>query len=227
MKEVLRENNLKGYLDPGKYKFWSPSSGGDVVDLEFVDGGMFDNLGVLALLRRGCSTIIACNAADGDLMSKEMTETKWSSSYYDVAALFGEFEPYMPAIVLKKGYKNTVNSRSKVFANEEFGILMKEMTKLQEQGKPLVVRKKLQLIPNKLAGIYDKREVDMIFCFNGGVKDFEGILQSTPPGLAKNFPYVDTMDCDYSIETVNKLSLLNCYNLAEGLKNVKFDINEI
>jgi hypothetical protein len=227
MKEILRDNNLKGYLDPGKYKFWSPSSGGDVVDLEFVDGGMYDNLGVLALLRRGCSTIIACNAADGNLTSDEMTETKWSSSYYDVAALFGEFEPYMPAWVLKEGYKNTVNSRSKVFANEEFGILMKEMTDLQKHGKPLVVRKKLQLIPNELAGIYDKREVNMIFCFNGEVKEFEVNFEKKLSGLADNFPYVDTMECDYSIETVNKLSLLSCYNLAEGLKNLDFDINEI
>ncbi len=44
---------------------------------------------------------------------------------------------------------------------------MDEMRALRAQGKPLVVRKKLQVIPNPLAGVYESYEVDMIFCFNG------------------------------------------------------------
>eukprot|EP00978_Attheya_sp_CCMP212_P028807 scaffold100531_cov56-Attheya_sp.AAC.3 len=217
--------SIAGYVDPGKYKFWSPSSGGDVVDLEFVDGGMYDNLGVLALLRRGCSTVIVCNAADGNLTA--LTEDEWPSKYSDVAALFGKFKPPDPCLY-KDGYKNTVNPRSHVFAGEEFKILMKNMTNLQKEGRPLVVRKKYQLISNKFAGIYEAREVDMIFCFNGEVDSFEEQLSAKKvTGLKPEFPYIATFDCNFTVAQVNKLSLLNSYNLAEGLKNVSFDINDI
>jgi hypothetical protein len=226
------DRTITGYVDSGKYKYWSPSSGGDVVDLEFVDGGMYDNLGVLALFRRGCSTVIVCNAADANLLDKKVTEKEWPSKFYDVAALFGKFKPFMSPWFLKDGYKDTVDPRSHVFAGEEFEILMNDMIKLQKKGLPLVVRKNYTLIPNKLAGIYKAREVDMIFCFNGQVDSFEADLY--PEGGAKNvtglaplFPYVATGDCNYSVTQVNKLSLLNSYNLAEGLKNVSFDINDI
>jgi hypothetical protein len=72
----------------------------------------------------------------------------------------------------------------------------------------------------------------MIFCLNGEVDNFEEKLSPGEEarkvtGLAENFSYVSTTECDYSITQVSKLSLLDCYNLAEGLKNVNFDINEI
>jgi len=215
----LRQNDLSGFLDPGKYKFWSPTTGGEPVELSFVDGGMFDNLGVLAVLRRGCSTVIVCNACDVDVVDTAFKDV--ASKFYDVAALFGKSEPFMPDFLLKEGYKDTVNMRSQVFASEEFDgkpdSLMSQMRKRRREGKPLVVRKKLTLMVNELAGIYESRDVDMIFCFNGVVAEVD----------VNYDPYIDTTQCNYSKEEVSKLSALSSYTIVEGLKNVNFDIKQV
>lgn len=179
---------------------------------------MFDNLGVLALLRRGCSTVIVCDACDSDVV--ETSEEEVPSKFYAVAALFGRFEPFLPTWALKPGYKDTVNERSKVFAHEEFDSLMEDMRTLRNNGKPLVVRKKLKLLKNELAGIYESRDVDMIFCFNGVVDDFD---KDQDPFN----PHVDTTKNDYSIQDVHRLSSLASYNLVEGLNNVNFDIEQV
>ena len=64
----LRRSNLTGYFEPVRFQFWSPSTGGEKsTELELQDGGMFDNLGVLPLIRRGCSTIICCIAQGKDV----------------------------------------------------------------------------------------------------------------------------------------------------------------
>merc|ERR1711935_1319234 len=89
-------------------------------------------------------------------------------------------------LLYKKSYIETLNERSQVFEKKEFMILMKEMKDLQSKGKPLVVRKKLKLIPNKYAGIFESREVDMIFCFNGEVKEFDDRAEE-PESLSNGF----------------------------------------
>lgn len=166
-KEELRRTDLSGYFNPSNFKWWSPTTGGPPVDLNFVDGGMFDNLGVLALLRRRCSTIIVCNAIDVDVMDVQKPK-KLAHKCYDLASLFGRgMSPVVPKPLAKKGYIDTVNERSQVFASEELDSLMDEMRALRTQGKPLVVRKMLPVIPNPLAGVHESYEVDMIFCFNG------------------------------------------------------------
>lgn len=42
-----------------------------------------------------------------------------------------------------------------------------------------------------------------------------------------DFPYVDTLKCDYTSQEVSKLASLSSYNLVEGLKNVGFDIEQV
>ncbi len=166
-KEELRRTDLSGYFNPSNFKWWSPTTGGPPIDLNFVDGGVYDNLGVLALLRRRCSTIIVCNANDADVLDLQKPK-KLAVKCYDLASLFGRgMSPVVPRPLAKKGYIDTFNERSQVFASEELDFLMEEMRDLRTQGKPLVVRKKLPVIPNPLAGVYESYEVDMIFCFNG------------------------------------------------------------
>lgn len=226
--KALKEHDLSGFTEPGKYKWWSPSTGGEPHELNFVDGGMFDNLGVLAVLRRGCSTVLVCDACDGDVV--ETPEEDVSSKFYDVAALFGKSKPFMPEWMLKKGYKDTVNERSQVFEAKEFDALMNDMRELRKAGKPLVVRKKLTLQVNEMAGIFESREVDMIFCFNGLVEEFEEDKRTRDrKGNIEpaQFPYIDTTLNDYSVTDVQKLSHLNAYNLLEGLKNADFDISQV
>jgi hypothetical protein len=168
----FRRTDLSGYLDPSKFQFWSPSTGGAPVEINLVDGGMYDDLGVLALLRRKCSTIIVCDASKSDVLDVK-TPKQLSEEYYAVASLFGRGTAAgLPEQFVKKGYKDTFNERSQVFAHEELDSLMDEMRALRKQGKPLVVRKKPRVIPNPLAGVYDSYDVDMIFCFTGIVEEF-------------------------------------------------------
>ena len=196
------------------------------MDLAFVDGGLYDNLGALAVLRRGVSTIIICDACDTDLSKTCDWELK--QKYSDVACLFGEGVPFSGKLITKKSYSKTLNERSKIFDSNEFMLLMKDMRKLQKDGKPLVRRKKMKLLQNKLAGFYESREVDVIFCFNGKVQDFEDKVKTAPKeGVDKEFPYFSTFKCDYNTQEVNKLSSLCSYSLVEGLKNVGFSINQV
>ena len=113
-----------------------------------------------------CDTDV-CNGSIFDPKIDTIIEENCCVKYYDVASLFGRGKSIIKDIFVKKGYKDTLNDRSKVFAPEEFDSLMKEMRALRMQGKPLVVRKKLPIIPNPLAGVYESYEVEMIFCFNG------------------------------------------------------------
>ena len=96
-------------------------------------------------------------------------------------------------------YRDTLNKRSKVFEEKEFFSLLKDMRELRAQGKPLVRRKTLQLQTNTLAGIYESRPVDMIFCFNQAVDGFDcgktfpwNFLPSWIPGGPEDFPYFDS-----------------------------------
>ena len=42
-----------------------------------------------------------------------------------------------------------------------------------------------------------------------------------------DFPYIDTLKCNYTSAEVSKLSSLSSYNIVEGLKNVGFDIEQV
>jgi hypothetical protein len=212
------------YLESGRYSWWSPTTGGDPIDLTFLDGGMYDPLGALAVLRRGVSTLVICDAAGYDVLTVKKKDIP--KRYCDVAYLFGVGASYVPRLLQKKSYTDTVNERSQVFAKEEFMILYNEMLTLRREGKPLVVRKKLTLIPNKYAGIEESREVDVIFCFNSRVNEFDDRAKE-PKNRNKKFPYFSTFQCDYNLDDVNRLSSLSSYSLVEGLKNVDFDIDQV
>lgn len=218
------KEDVKGFLDSGKYKWWSPSSGGKSVELNFVDGGMFDNLGVLALLRRGCSTLIVCVSCDSDVVLTKANDVY--ANFNDVSSLFGLSKPYIPPWLLQAGFKNELNKRSQVFESEEFEILMDEMRKLRNENKPLVVRKKFELLVNEKAGIYESREVDMIFCFNSSLEPVKELHEMEQKGEF-TFPYFSVYKCDYTDTEVRQLCDLSAYSLVEGLKNVGFDISQV
>ena len=128
----------------------------------------------------------------------------------------------------KSFYEEVVNPRSQVFAEEEFDVLMDNFVDLKRQGKPnnwWVVRKKLMAYANEKAGLFEDREIDMIFVLNSHVQEFEDGLsdeakrlsehksrsvfhRGTSSPIDKDFPYISSAIVDYSIEEVNKLSHL-------------------
>lgn len=42
-----------------------------------------------------------------------------------------------------------------------------------------------------------------------------------------DFPYINTLKCNYTSAEVSKLSSLSSYNIVEGLKNVGFDVEQV
>jgi len=106
---LTRINDIIGYLNPGKKHItycsrlhkWdkcvpqpklqhpqASSSGGHQqqevthIELHFVDGGLFNNIGTLSLLRRKCSTIILCYATISDVLEVAKPE-KLHADYDD------------------------------------------------------------------------------------------------------------------------------------------------
>ena len=233
---LFQDSNVVEYFKTGTAKWWCPSSGKEPKRLNFVDGGLFDNLGALAVLRRGVDTILICNATDGDVDAEDSVAT-----FHDIAALFGLGEPFKtPDWIAKDGYKNYINKRGKVFDEKEFKLLIDDMKKLKEKGKPLVRHKKLMVHKNRFAGILADHYVDVIFCFNGPCDDFDRLSKREADGwwpfrrvfpyIKTNFPLFHTFQCDYSVKEVNALSSICSYTLVEGLKNLeklgKFDIDK-
>lgn len=207
------------FLDPGKCVFWSPSSGGKPVELALVDGGLYDNLGLHAILRRGRPTAIVCIACDGDVMTDD-----WSTTFPDFTSYFGNRKSKWYDFLFKEFYKaKSINERCRVFDPLEMDSIVKDLKKLSKEGKPLVVRKKLMIIPNDKVGIYKDGEVDIIFCFNGRVEDWnEGLNENVSVRLGEDFPLFSTLKTHYELDEVNALAHLSSYSLVEGLRSVKF-----
>lgn len=112
-------NLLGGLGDASLYNFWSPTSGGASQQFGFVDGALYDNSGVVALLRRGCKTVICCVAVDSDVT------TDIKKTWYDFANLFGVAKQ---SNVGEKAFE-TYNSRNQVFESKEWDVLTKVFEK--------------------------------------------------------------------------------------------------
>lgn len=219
-------------MEPGNYRFWSPDAGGAPTPIQLVDGGLLDNLGVLALLRRQCSTLLVCNAAGSAVTANPK---KWGSDFADVAALFGRQVSQLPwgfRWLGKKSFHDTINKRSQVFEASEFDVLMGEMHELQKAKNVSVVRKTMNVLANPEAGIFEPTKVDVIWLFNSEVAAFEDEFHksakaSTEFHIDKAFPYYSTFDVNYTPGDVNKFAHLCAYQMVEGLNSVGFDINTV
>ena len=107
-----------GLMDSAKYNFWSPTSGGPSQTFGFFDGCLYDNSGTIALLRRGCKTVICCVAVDSDVDNKNGVENTW----YDFANLFGaSTTTNFDEVVL-----STYNEMNQVFERNKWDELIKE-----------------------------------------------------------------------------------------------------
>jgi len=97
--------------------------------LQFVDGANTDNTGVLALIRRNCTKIIAClangNPIDGDDITSEAANTMGS-----LAGLFGT--QYNDKISYDAN--NAINEQRKVFESSEWNDLVKVLREKVKHG---------------------------------------------------------------------------------------------
>lgn len=191
-------NNVKKFANPTKYSYWSPESGGPSRGLSFVDGGLYDNTGVLALLRRNCSCIIACVATDSAIYDADPKTN--GERFSDIAALFGQQQDAWIDVQIKRvsaaligagspsrrlwrralsllGWKLRDATRPpipppndfQVFPADKWKVLVEELSEKYNKGVPQVVKMNLEVIENPKAGVFGNRTVDLIVCFNGRV----------------------------------------------------------
>jgi hypothetical protein len=221
-------------------QYWALNNEGDKVAggmVKFADGGLTDNSGILALLRRGVTDIIACCAILFDVA--ETNEQIILDSVYDYMGLFGRVTNKS-----KFGDKHSAdyNAARRVFDGQYWDELMDAMRGKRTRGEALVYTfPRLEVIANDrcgVAGIVDGNPylVNITFVFNGRSTNYDGVAWDTlkptytswadshlnplnlfsPHGLGPDFPIIPTEILHYSEELVKQLAGLAKWSLDEG-----------
>jgi hypothetical protein len=205
-----------------------------------VDGGVFDDTGALAVLRRGVSSITICDACVGDVDSTCLwdlfhKDEALEKPFYDLAALFGRGKSSVDPALGKKNCTDFINLRGQVFEKGKFDELMDKTKELKHAGKPMVHKMNPTLIANKYNGICEPREVEAVFCVNDPCTEFDKLSNNRAHDHGGRHPFVKkdhpplfrTFQTVYSAKEVNELSSISGYTLVEGPKNVGFDIDKV
>jgi len=138
----------------------------------FVDGGSSDVTGILALLRRGCTKIVAGIAADTAIDTPGVNHADvLVSAYGHYAGLFG-----VQTSEFWKVSKEQYNAQRKVFESSKWNEFLAGLKVERFQGKPVVHRMTLDVLPNALIGVTGGYKVDIIFATNEICTEFEDKL---------------------------------------------------
>eukprot|EP00425_Heterocapsa_triquetra_P037718 CAMPEP_0195081878 /NCGR_PEP_ID=MMETSP0448-20130528/23209_1 /TAXON_ID=66468 /ORGANISM="Heterocapsa triquestra, Strain CCMP 448" /LENGTH=656 /DNA_ID=CAMNT_0040114937 /DNA_START=40 /DNA_END=2010 /DNA_ORIENTATION=- len=168
------------------------------------DGGNLENLGLLAMLQSGASSLVSlvntftplaktseldmCNVPPGT----DLSQSTSNSSSSDLCCVFGYCtSPGFPYL-----YEN-----NQVFASKDLAPLLCELQKLRDAGSPAVSRQKLVTVENRWWGIPAGLSVDVLWVYPSRVADFEKALPSDTQaelakgdaGAFKNYPFYATM----------------------------------
>jgi len=106
-----------------------------------------------------------------------------------------------------------------VFEADKWDELLAKFIELEKDGKPLVVRLKLQVLENKTQGVKGGYEADTVWVLNGGKTQW---LEQLPPesqdlvGGIEGFPYISVNKLDYEPELTGALSQLCAWNLYQA-----------
>jgi hypothetical protein len=237
---------LKKFPNPASYKYWSPISGGESMQLNFADGGIYDNTGVLGLVRRGCKTVIACVSSDAAVVVDNP-----ESQFSDIAALFGRAPQ-------SGGPIGSVNEMQ-IFDSEHWDDLLSGLKKNYTAGEPQVCKMNLEVYPNEKAGVYEGGTVEIYFCVNGRCTGWydtlgpkaeslkkmmkqsrwsrgpftgpEGMLRIVPDlfkstKLTNHFPYFSTYRVIYDQNVVNMMAHNCAFAIKTGLEKYGFDVEK-
>jgi hypothetical protein len=219
---------------PVEEQYWSVNEAGDEVEgskVKFADGGATDNSGILALLRRGVTDVVAGCAILVDIA--ETDEQIILDSLFDYMGLFGRVTDNIKPISNSDSY----NRARQVFHPEHWDELMKVMREKRARGEALVhTFENLEVLPNERCGVVGNYRVNITFVFNGRSTNYTGVdwksLEPSawswmgkylnpmslfsPHHLGPDFPIIPTEILYYSEELVNELANLAEWSLDEG-----------
>ncbi len=191
-------DNLKTYNLMSEYNYWpvdGPESESEF--LSFVDGGDYENMALIPLLRRGFKNIISF---DNSLTPLGAKKDAYKGVNYDVARLFG-FRP-------EKSLVNKQNTQ--IFPSEEFAPLLKGLLASQKEGGLPYYIGEHEILQDNPFGIKSYKpgeKVRIIWVFNDLNRDWKEKLS---PEVKALFTEENGLDNFPSYKTVlqNKPELL-------------------
>jgi len=177
----------------------------DGMMFELGDGGNLENSGLLQVLQRGAKKIVQFANTNVDLVAP----SSFDFCSLAAGAQIPEIENKVSKQIYDKfGYGTGVYAHDQVFSASDLAPILCDLQKLREDGKPAVVRKSLQVVPNTWWGIAGGHSVDLVLIYNAVCKDFENSLPSdTQAELRKgswgdfaNYPYYKTVGQNWGLD---------------------------
>lgn len=185
-------DHLHVYSMMSEYNYWPLVEGSEYKSefLSFIDGGDFENMALVPLLRRGFKKIIAFDNVDTPVGSKKAS---YDGVSYDIARLFGH-----------KPKHSMINSQTvQVFDEKEFGPLCDSLKATKKRGEVPYYLGKHKVLKDNPFGItaYSEDEyVEILWITNdmnptwkrklpGSIEKF----MSKRKNKLKNFPNYETV----------------------------------
>lgn len=194
---------IKGFPE---FNYWLPNDPGPAVEYDFGDGGILENTGVMALLRRRVKRVILFVNSNKPF-SVRANEVRLSSQ---VTALFG---------------KGTAGKVNQVFPTADLKRLGEAFGRLSPT-KPLVYEDEYQVRDNAQFGVRKGWRVKVLWVYNNWVEDWVAALprrtqetvrrhRKKRKGMFRRFPHYKTFEenppevIDLRREQVNLLAHLS------------------
>lgn len=206
-----------------KYQYWPVAKRETTppYDYYFADGGNLENTGVLALLARNVTRVIAfVNTATP--LKNDSGQITFSS---DISLLFGVVAA--PKSAQHKESKQQVPPNgdpgfNQVFAREKHDELVAAMwQKNGVNGEPAVIKQTLTVMPNANFGIAGNYDVEILWVYNTAVPKWRSLLSADVRtwldlGGAPNFPNYNTiLQLGLSPREVNLLAQLSFWVVVQ------------
>jgi hypothetical protein len=232
---------------PVEEQYWALNEPGNEVEgskVKFADGGAADNSGIIALLRRGVTDVIAGCAILVDIA--ETDEQVILDSLFDYMGLFGRVTEQVNPINNSANY----NRVRQVFNPEHWDQLLTAMREKRTRGDALVHTfsgdTALEVQPNICCGVVGGYRVNITFAFNGRSTNYPGVDWNSlepsrwssvtqyldplsamaPHHIGSDFPIIPTEVMYYSEELVSELAALAAWSLDEGSGTLLADLTD-
>lgn len=159
---------------------------------QFVDGQYSDYTGIIALLRRKCKFVIACIAANADILSGDVENAK----IHNLGNLAGLFGRQRSGKCVNGVTDDVFNSQRQVFSGEAWDELLTKLRfhrhsknsgysivvcfydvdMLMTDGKLLVHRMTLEVLPNPMVVVPGMHRATVVFCISGECQQWTDAL---------------------------------------------------
>jgi hypothetical protein len=226
---------------PVREQYWSYKEGAAEVEgceVMFADGAACDNSGILALLRRGVTDIIACCAIAVDIVHTD--DQLIMDDLCDYLALFSRVTRKVREITKWEQY----NAVRHVFKSECWDELINAMRDKRSRGEALVYTfNDMEVLANPKCGVNAYR-ANVTFVFNGRCSQYGAVhwehlhptLLSTvantlnpmsmfsPHHLGPDFPIIPTSVLYYSEELVREVANIAEWSLDDGAGSFLSDL---